>query len=99
MLNSGIHFGYTFVDWTSTRNNNDDDDDGPASWTKSISSPLISLAVAGWFMGSILGFLLAPLSLRTFNSIKVIYVRQMMQVFQHILEIFERSVNFFIYIK
>lgn len=78
VLNSGIHFGYTFYDWTSTA------DDSRASWTKSIPSSLICLAMLGWFMGSILGFILAPLSLRTFSSIKVIYVRQMMQVFQHI---------------
>lgn len=78
VLNSGIHFGYTFYDWTSTA------DDSRESWTKSIPSSLICLAILGWFMGCILGFILAPLSLRTFSSIKVIYVRQMMQVFQHI---------------
>lgn len=98
VLNSGIHFGYTFYDWTR----DDNDDDCRASWTKSISSPLICLAVASWFMGSILGFLLAPLSLRTFSSIKVIYVRQMMQVFSHIYPkhpiniLFTSSNNFFL---
>jgi uncharacterized protein YacL len=77
MLSSGIHFGFSFYNWNENRD--------VVSWSKSYSSTLISFAVVAWFVGSIVGFILAPLSQRTFSSQKVIYVRRIMQVFFNIV--------------
>lgn len=65
MLSSGIHIGYGFFHW---RNVN-------VAWTESASHTLMTLAVVAWFMGSIVGFTLAPSVVKFFRK-KIIYVRK-----------------------
>lgn len=63
MFNSGIHIGYGFIDWKHVL----------VAWTDSIPQKLITLVVISWFVGSIVGFVSAPIASKYFSK-KTVYV-------------------------
>jgi hypothetical protein len=63
MLSYGIHLGYGFFHWKDLN----------VAWTDKISDSFIALVVVSFFIGNILGFLIAPISMQVFSK-KFIYV-------------------------
>jgi len=64
MLSSGIHIGFGLFHWNGI----------DVAWTRGSSPDLIAFAIVAWFVGGIVGFTLAPLSLKWLAK-KKIYVR------------------------
>lgn len=65
MLNGGMHFGYGFFHWRDVN----------VAWTDKISDSFIALAVVAYFIGNIVGFSFAPISMQAFSK-KFIYVSE-----------------------
>lgn len=63
MFNYGIHLGYSFFHWK----------DVAVAWTDKITDSFIALVVVMFFIGNIVGFSIAPTSLKLFSK-KSIYV-------------------------
>jgi hypothetical protein len=63
MFNYGIHLGWSFFHWN----------DVTVSWTDKITDSFIALVVVAFFIGNIVGFTIAPASLKHFSK-KSIYV-------------------------
>lgn len=65
MLSSGIHFGYGFFHWRDVN----------VAWNDKMPDSLVALAVVAFFIGNIVGFSIAPLSMKTFSK-KFVYVSE-----------------------
>jgi hypothetical protein len=65
MFNYGIHFGYSFFHWKDVN----------VPWTDKITDSYIAFVVVAFFIGNIVGFSIAPASMKLFNK-KHIYVSE-----------------------
>lgn len=65
LLSSGIHMGFGFFHWENIE----------ASWTNSITTEMIALAIISWFVGSMIGLAAAPTVGQLLRG-KLIYVRK-----------------------
>lgn len=65
MLSSGIHLGYGFFHWRDVN----------VAWNEKMSDSFVAFAVVAYFIGNIVGYSIAPLSMKNFSK-KLVYVSE-----------------------
>lgn len=63
LFTSGVYISHGFIHWETV----------DAPWTHGMSTNFISFAAASWFIGSIIGYSLTPMVVKSFTK-KQIYV-------------------------